>query len=82
MSVKEINPKETTRATAFDLWMKAPNPMVTFFDGDRALLPISFQFHNTQMDGAHAGIFLRNMEEEISKFQVQRGKTQCTHKPH
>lgn len=31
MSVKEINPKETTRATAFELWMKAPNPMVTFF---------------------------------------------------
>ncbi len=26
-----INPKETTRATAFNLWMKAPNPMVTFF---------------------------------------------------
>jgi len=51
-------------------------------DGDRALLPISFQVHHTQMDGAHAGIFLRNVEEEISKFQVQRGKTQCTHKPH
>lgn len=29
--MKEINPKETTRATAFELWMKAPNPMVTFF---------------------------------------------------
>ena len=28
---KEINPKDTTRATAFELWMKAPNPMVTFF---------------------------------------------------
>ncbi len=28
---KEINPKDTTRASAFDLWMKAPNPMVTFF---------------------------------------------------
>ena len=27
----EINPDETTRATAFSLWMKAPNPMVTFF---------------------------------------------------
>ena len=27
----EINPKDTTRATAFELWMKAPNPMVTFF---------------------------------------------------
>ncbi len=28
---KEINPKETTRAMAFEFWMKAPNPMVTFF---------------------------------------------------
>ena len=28
---KEINPKESSRATAYDLWMKAPNPMVTFF---------------------------------------------------
>ena len=27
----EINPKDTTRASAYDLWMKAPNPMVTFF---------------------------------------------------
>ncbi len=207
MSVKEINPKKTTRASAFELWMKAPNPMVTFFktfdvmplinkskttglkfnmlldycigkaaigvkefyilpvgdklmqydkiaintivknregevsscdiayendlkqfnadylrytaqvhdtcsdydlsseymvigtsaivdteidgavgmnsgifnnpfmiwgryriDGGKALLPISFQFHHTQMDGAHAGAFLRNLEEEIAKF--------------
>lgn len=29
--VKEINPKDTTRASAYELWMKAPNPMVTFF---------------------------------------------------
>lgn len=28
---KEINPKETKRAAAYELWMKAPNPMVTFF---------------------------------------------------
>ena len=28
---KEINPKETTRASAYELWMGAPNPMVTFF---------------------------------------------------
>ena len=28
---KEINPQDTTRATAYELWMKAPNPMVTFF---------------------------------------------------
>lgn len=204
MSVKEINPKETTRAAAFELWMEAPNPMVTFFktydvmplirlskktgmkfnmlldfcigkaaasvkefyllpvggklmkydkiavntivankdgevsscdiaytnslekfngdylkytkavhdsctdrdlseeymvigtsaivgveldgavgmnsgifnnpfiiwgkyriDGDKALLPISFQFHHTQMDGAHAGKFLKNLQDEI-----------------
>ena len=28
---REINPKDTTRAAAYELWMKAPNPMVTFF---------------------------------------------------
>ena len=207
MSVREINPKETTRALAFELWMKAPNPMVTFFktydvmplvkiskhrgmkfnmllnfcigkaaasvkefyllpvvnklmqydklavntivanrngavnscdiaytdslenfnadylkyttevhdtcidhdlseeymvigtsaivnteidgavgmnsgifnnpfmiwgkyriDGDKALLSISFQFHHTQMDGVHAGAFLKNLQEEIEKM--------------
>lgn len=28
---KPVNPKDTSRAMAFELWMKAPNPMVTFF---------------------------------------------------
>ena len=28
--MKEINPQETTRAYAFEMWLKAPNPMVTF----------------------------------------------------
>ena len=28
---KEVNPKETSRTQAYELWMKAPNPMVTFF---------------------------------------------------
>ena len=28
---REINPKDTTREMAYKLWMKAPNPMVTFF---------------------------------------------------
>lgn len=27
--MQEINPKDTTRAYAFDMWMKAPMPMVT-----------------------------------------------------
>ena len=29
--MKVIDPKQTKRATAYELWMKAPNPMVTFF---------------------------------------------------
>ena len=29
--MKEVNPKETTRAYAFETWMNAPMPMVTFF---------------------------------------------------
>ena len=28
---KEVNPKDTSRAQAYELWMTAPNPMVTFF---------------------------------------------------
>ena len=28
---REIQPKDTTRAAAYELWMNAPNPMVTFF---------------------------------------------------
>ena len=29
--MKEVNPATTTRAYAFDMWMHAPMPMVTFF---------------------------------------------------
>lgn len=31
-------------------------------------LKISFQFHHTQMDGAHAGRFLANLQKEISRL--------------
>lgn len=34
----------------------------------RYTLPISFQFHHTQMDGAHAGRFLENLQQEINKL--------------
>ena len=27
----ELNPEDTSRAAAFTLWIKAPNPIVTFF---------------------------------------------------
>ena len=29
--MRDVEPKQTKRAKAFELWMKAPNPMVTFF---------------------------------------------------
>jgi len=36
----------------------------------RYYLPISFQFHHTQMDGAHAGRFLANLQNEINRLSV------------
>ena len=30
------------------------------------VLPLSFQFHHTQMDGAHAGRFLEALQREIN----------------
>ena len=35
----------------------------------RYYLPISFQFHHTQMDGAHAGKFLHNLQNEINALR-------------
>ena len=35
----------------------------------RTTLTLSFQFHHTQMDGAHAGRFLRNLQETILEIQ-------------
>ena len=37
-------------------------------NGFRYYLPVSFQFHHTQMDGAHAGQFLKNLQNEISRL--------------
>ena len=33
-------------------------------------LNLSFQFHHTQMDGAHAARFLKNIQEEIDRLRV------------
>ncbi|MBQ5463473.1 MAG: chloramphenicol acetyltransferase, partial [Fibrobacter sp.] len=32
-------------------------------------LPVSFQFHHTQMDGAHAGKFLANLQKAINELR-------------
>lgn len=35
----------------------------------RYYLTVSFQFHHTQMDGAHAGRFLKNLQSEIEQIR-------------
>lgn len=37
--------------------------------GFRYYLPVSLQFHHTQMDGAHAGRFLENLQQEIHSLK-------------
>lgn len=59
---KEIQPKDTTRAAAYELWLNAPNPMVTFF---KTLDVTNLLKVSKQMDGAHAGRFLGNLQREI-----------------
>ena len=48
------------------------NPMVMWGKYSKrwfkTTLPISFQFHHTQMDGAHAGKFLADLQNEINRL--------------
>ena len=36
----------------------------------RYYLSISFQFHHTQIDGAHADLFLANLQKEINGLKL------------
>ena len=46
----------------FIIWGRYRRKLIRYY------LPISFQFHHTQMDGAHAGQFLRNLQNEINRL--------------
>ena len=46
----------------FMIWGRYRRKMFRYY------LPISFQFHHTQMDGAHAGRFLENLQHEINRL--------------
>ena len=46
----------------FMIWGRYRRKMFRYY------LPVSFQFHHTQMDGAHAGKFLRNLQDVIDRF--------------
>ena len=43
----------------FILWGRYKKKLFNYY------LTISFQYHHTQMDGAHAGKFLANLQKEI-----------------
>ena len=47
----------------FIIWGRYKKKLFRYF------LPISFQFHHTQMDGAHAGKFLALMQSEINSLR-------------
>ncbi|MEE1125243.1 MAG: CatA-like O-acetyltransferase, family 2 [Acutalibacteraceae bacterium] len=47
----------------FIIWGKYRKKLFRYY------LPISFQFHHTQMDGAHAGSFLKNLQAEINNLK-------------
>ncbi len=47
----------------FIIWGKYKRKLFRYY------LPISFQFHHTQMDGAHAGKFLSNLQNEINSLK-------------
>ena len=50
------------------------NPMVMWGKYKRGFfkttLSVSFQFHHTQMDGAHAARFLDGVQKEINKLKI------------
>ena len=47
----------------FMIWGRYRKKMFRYY------LPVSFQFHHTQMDGAHAGRFLENLQKEINDLK-------------
>lgn len=47
----------------FIIWGKYRKKLFKYY------LPLSFQFHHTQMDGAHAGQFLENLQNEIIRLK-------------
>ena len=47
----------------FIIWGKYRKKWLKYY------LPVSFQFHHTQIDGAHAGRFLENLQNEINRVK-------------
>lgn len=52
----------------FMVWAKYKNELSDGSSSCKTTLKVSFQFHHTQMDGAHAATFLSLIQEEIDKL--------------
>ena len=65
--MREINPKETTRAYAFELWMKAPMPMVTFFK----ILDVNRLVKISKESGMKFNMLMcfANLEDALTRYQ-------------
>ena len=48
----------------FIIWGKYRKKLFRYY------LPVSFQFHHTQMDGAHAARFLERVQREIDNLKI------------
>ena len=68
--MREVNPKDTSRAKAFELWMKAPNPMVTFFK----TIDVTRLVRISQKKGlisAHGRLTTASSQTRISNRQIE-----------
>ena len=64
---------ETEIEGAVNIYSGFNNPFIVWGRYSKTLfryhMMLSFQFHHTQMDGAHAGRFLQNLQNEIDSFK-------------
>ena len=65
---------ETEIEGAVNIYSGFNNPFIVWGRYSKTLfcyhMMLSFQFHHTQMDGAHAGKFLENLQREIKSLSL------------
>ena len=69
---EEVNPKDTTRAVAYELWMKSPNPMVTFFKTFDVTNLIRVSKRKNMKFNMLLGYCIGRAAVEVKEFYLQR----------
>ena len=71
--IQDVNPNETSRAYAFEMWMKAPMPMVTLFRTlDVTRLKRLSRKHGLKFNMLMCWCIGRRSEEHTSELQSPR----------